>query len=175
VTLTKPVEAEDRIDQSANCHLLSAPNNNINIKKATLDVELLPTTGDHAPVAVDMYPKEVLESRTGTFDVFIGTDLKFTLDDLPLDKQLGKIKYTHDKSLVRAYEVETSHLGWEFVPDKDNPLQGSKSLYLIIYKPHSAEAVALHLRARATIGKGIFGGMRERIGTGTSKLIVCTD
>jgi hypothetical protein len=28
VTLTKPVEAEDCIDQSANCHLLSAPINN---------------------------------------------------------------------------------------------------------------------------------------------------
>jgi hypothetical protein len=28
VTLTKPVEAEDRIDQPANCHLLSAPINN---------------------------------------------------------------------------------------------------------------------------------------------------
>ena len=27
MTLTKPVEAEDRIDQSANCHLLSAPSN----------------------------------------------------------------------------------------------------------------------------------------------------
>jgi hypothetical protein len=25
VTLTKPVEAEDRIDQFANCHLLSTP------------------------------------------------------------------------------------------------------------------------------------------------------
>jgi UDP-glucose 4-epimerase len=29
VTLTKPVEAEDCINQSANCHLLSAPINNV--------------------------------------------------------------------------------------------------------------------------------------------------
>jgi hypothetical protein len=32
VTLTKPVEAEDWIDQSANSHLLSAPINNAPVK-----------------------------------------------------------------------------------------------------------------------------------------------
>jgi hypothetical protein len=31
VTLTRPVEAEDRIGQSANCHLLSAPINKLYI------------------------------------------------------------------------------------------------------------------------------------------------
>jgi hypothetical protein len=37
VTLTKPVEAEDRIDQSTNCHLLSAPINKCVITKKRVE------------------------------------------------------------------------------------------------------------------------------------------
>jgi len=124
------------------------PERDNEVRWARLNVQLQPKTGEEVPIAFDLYPREIYEETKQDWKVSIAPSLSFaTAEGSKVEAQLGEaattIHYRKLEPIVIGYGLLQSNPGWEFQKHKDKPLLGIKVGYLIVKKPHGAEAVLL--------------------------------
>lgn len=77
--------------------------------------------------------------------VSISPSLKFAEVELALGEVVTTIELRKLEPVIIGYGALEPAPNWDFEQHKDYPLRGSKFSYLIVKKPHGAEAVRLTL------------------------------
>jgi hypothetical protein len=88
--------------------------------------------------------------------VSIAPSLSFaTVEGSKVEAGLGEaattIHYRKLEPIVIGYGLLQSNPGWDFQKEKEKPLRGVKVGYLIVKKPHGAEAVRLTQDLKAEV------------------------
>jgi len=158
------------------------PERDSEVTWARLNVYLRPKTGQEDPIAFDLYPREIFEETQTDVKVSIAPSLKFAaFESIEAEGKLGEIVTTVEirkvKPVVIGYGPLQSNPGWDFEKHKDQPLRGAKFGYLIVKKPHSAEAVRLALDVVADVvtKHGLLSARVTEKDRGHLSLVVCTD
>jgi hypothetical protein len=143
---------------------------------ASLSAYLRPQVGRVPVIALDLFPKEVVELQAG--DVTVGVKPGLSLAQVA-EIKLGSIetiiKYSHLDPIIIGMGVQRSDPGWEFTAHRRHPLWGSKFLYLIVEKPPHAEAVRiiLHVAAEVETKYGVFNSTVQSRDRDHLSSIVC--
>jgi hypothetical protein len=138
------------------------PGRDSQVTWARLDVYLRPKTGPDNPIAFDLYPRDIYDETKTEVKVSIGPSLKFAaFEGTTVEGKLGEVVTTVEfrklEPVVIGYGPLQSNPGWDFEKHKDQPLRGAKFGYLIVKKPHNAEAVRLtmNITAEVAIRRGL--------------------
>jgi hypothetical protein len=125
------------------CSFRSAKN--AQIEWARLTAYLRPKTGQENPIAFDLYPREIYDKNSVSLKIAIAPSLKFAPFGGSLGEAVTNIEFTKLEPVIISHGVLESIPNWDYENTKNYPLRGSKFGYLIVKKPHSAEAVRLTL------------------------------
>jgi hypothetical protein len=149
---------------------------------ARLNLYLRPITGQETPIAFDLYPRKIYDETKTDWKVSIAPSLKFAaFEDITAEGKLGEVVTTIEfrklEPVVVGYGLLQSNPGWDFEKHKDQPLRGVKSGYLVVKKPHSAEAVRLTLDIAADVvtRHGLLSARVTKKEQSHLSLVVCTD
>jgi len=125
---------------------------------ATLTAFLRASVGDRPLMALDIFPKQVVELEEGEINVAVKPHLNLAkVGEVDLGGVETVIKYGRLEPVILGLNVQRSDPGWEFSAHKKHPLSGNKFLYLILEKPRDVEAVrvTLHATARLQTRQGV--------------------
>jgi hypothetical protein len=147
-----------------------------------LNVYLRPKTGQEAPIAFDLYPREIYDEVKTDWKVNIAPSLKFAVfEGVEVEGKLGEvittIEFRRLEPVVVGYGLQQSDPGWDFEKHREHPLRGVKSSYLIVKKPHGAEAVRMTLDIAADVvtQHGLLSARVTEEDRSHLSLVVCTD
>jgi hypothetical protein len=101
--------------------------------------------GGQQPIAFDLFPREIYEQAKTDLRVSISPSLKFAEVELSPGEVVTTIEVRKLEPVIIGYGALEPAPNWDFEQHKDYPLRGSKFSYLIVKKPHGAEAVRLTL------------------------------
>jgi hypothetical protein len=158
------------------------PERDSEVTWARFNVYLRPKTGQDDPIAFDLYPREIYDETKTDLKVSIGPSLKFAaFEGATVEGKLGEVVTTIEfrklEPVVVGYGLLQPNPGWDFEKHKDQPLRGIKSGYLIVKKPHSAEAVRLTLDIAADVvtKHGLLSARVTEKDQAHLTQVVCTD
>lgn len=113
---------------------------------ASLSTYLRPQVGSAPVIALDLFPRQVVELQEGEITVGVKPGLNLSqVGEIELGGIETIIKYSRLEPVIIGMGVQRSDPGWEFSAHKRHPLWGSKFLYLVIEKPRQVEAVRIAL------------------------------
>jgi hypothetical protein len=123
---------------------------------ARLDAYLQPKVGQENPIAFDLYPLEVYNETKTDWKVNIAPNFKFgVFDSVKFEGALGEmittINFRKLEPVVIGFGRNQANPGWDFEMEKTQPLRGVKVGYVIVKKPHGADAVRLILNVSADV------------------------
>jgi len=132
------------------------PERDCQVTWARLDAYLQPKVGQDNPVAFDLYPLEVYNETKTDWKVNISPNLKFGMfEGVKIEGSLGEmittINFRKLEPIVVGFGRNQANPGWDFETSKTQPLRGVKVGYVIVKKPHGAEAVRLILNISADV------------------------
>lgn len=158
------------------------PERDSEVTWARFNVYLRPKTGQESPIAFDLYPREIYEKTKTDVKVSIAPSLKFAaFEGATVEGGLGEVVTTIEfkklEPVVIGFGALESVPNWDFEKHKDHPLRGSKFGYLIVKKPHSAEAVRLTLDIAADVvtKHGLLSARVTERDRAHLTQVVCTD
>lgn len=158
------------------------PGKDSTVAFARLDVYLQPKTGSSVPIAFDLYPREIYNEITTNWKVGIAPSLNFSaFEGVKLEGKLGEmlttISFRKLEPVVVGYGLLQPTCGWDFEAPKNMPLRGVKSGYLIVKKPHGAEAVRaiLDIKAEVVTDHGHFSAKVTEKDKAHLALVTCSD
>lgn len=143
---------------------------------------LRPKTGQDNPVAFDIFPREIYEEAKRDVKVSIAPSLKFAaFEGVTAEGKPGEIATTIEfrklEPVIIGYGVLESAPNWDFEKHKLHPLRGSRFCYLVVKKPHGAEAVrlALDITADVSTKHGLLSAKVTEKDQAHLSQLVCTD
>jgi hypothetical protein len=158
------------------------PERDSEVTWARFNVYLRPKTGQEYPIAFDLYPREIYEKSKTDVKVSIAPSLKFAaFEGATVEGKLGEVVTTIEfkklEPVIIGYGALESAPNWDFEKHELHPLQGSKFGYLIVKKPHSAEAVRLTLDITADVATkhGLLSAKITEKDRRHFTQVVCTD
>lgn len=128
------------------------------IQEGRFEVQLeLADPGPCPPIAIDLFPREVL-AKVGTTKTVaeIGADLKF-YGAGPSAKRVHEIEVESYHPIIKAYGTLCASFRWRFIRIKDNPMEGDKILYATIGKPKGSSLLAKFTLSIEAQVKGLRG------------------
>jgi hypothetical protein len=132
------------------------PERDSEVSWARLNVYLRPKTGQEAPIAFDLYPREIHDEIKTNWKVSVAPSLKFAaFGSAEIEGKLGEavttIEFRKLEPVVIGYGLQQSNPGWDYEKHRNQPLRGVKSSYVIVKKPRGSEAVRLTLDIAADV------------------------
>ncbi len=132
------------------------PERNARVTWARLNAYLQPRTGSENPVAFDIFPRNIDNETESEWKVNISPSLKFSaLQGAQVEGKLGEIvtsiRFQKIEPLIVGFGLFQPKCGWDFESQRNKPLLGIKSGYLIVKKPKSAQSVRLILDMNAEV------------------------
>jgi hypothetical protein len=119
------------------------------IKSADFTIQLLTTGSGENPVAFDLFPRELKETRKDSMKLSVSPSLKFS----EVEGSLGGLETTLDMTnaapVITAFGIGEAAVRWNFQSQAAHPLTGSRIVYAIIEVPPSAPGVRVSLRLTA--------------------------
>ncbi len=153
------------------------PERGSQVEWARFTAYLRPKAGQESPIAFDLYPRQIYDETKTDVKVSIVPSLKFADVALSPGEVVTTLEFRKLEPVVIGYGVLESAPNWDFHQHQDQPLRGSKFGYLIVKKPHGAEAVRLALDITADVVTR-HGLLRARITERDQAhltQVVCTD
>lgn len=139
------------------------PQRQARVKWARVDICLQQTSGQHPPLAFDLYPREIYDEKNDDSKIAIDPSLSFAAFGAKVEGKLGQILTTiHLRKLepvVVAYGLLQPNCGWDYQRSHQKPLEGIQVGYLIVKKPRGAGTVRVIMDVRAEVStpSGLFG------------------
>ena len=149
---------------------------------ARLNVDLQPMMGKDFPIVFDIYPREIYEVEKKDWKVSIAPSLKFSVfEGVDIDAKLGEavttIEFRKLEPVIVGYGLLQSNPSWDIEKHREHPIRGVKSNYIIVKKPHGAEAVLLTIALTVDVVTQ-HGLLRARVNDKDQArlcLVVCED
>jgi hypothetical protein len=153
------------------------PERDSQVTWAQFNVYLRPKIGPETPIAFDLYPREIYDESQTDVQVSIGPSLKFADVELALGQAVTTIEFRRIEPVIVGFGALQSDPGWDFEAHNNHPLRGAKFSYLIVKKPHSAEAVRLTLDISAEVEtkQGLFKAKVTERDRAHLSQVICTD
>jgi hypothetical protein len=127
------------------------PETSQRIQSAVFIVRLENTGGGRNPVAFDLFPLELKQTRNNALKLTIGPSLKFS----EVEASLGSVETTLDASsavpVIIADGLGEAAVRWTFQSQAHHPLSGSRVVYAIIELPADTPSVQVSLNLTARI------------------------
>ncbi|MDY7078813.1 MAG: hypothetical protein SXV54_18015 [Chloroflexota bacterium] len=149
-----------------------------NLTFASLSTYLRPKVGRAPVIALDLFPKQVVELQEGK--IAVGVKPGLNLNQVAKIEMGGietVINYSRLEPIIIGIGAHRSDPGWEFSAHEKHPLLGSKFLYLIVEKPRQVESVRMTLCVTAEVEtkQGLFSSTIRHQDKDHLSFVVCTD
>ena len=156
------------------------PQRQARVMWARVDVYLQSTAGENPPLAFDLYPRELYEKPNDDLKVTIDPSLSFGAFGAKVEGKLGQIlttiRFRELEPVVVAYGLLQPNCGWDYQRSHQTPLAGIQVSYLIVKKPHGADAVRVTIDVKAEVStpSGLFGMRVTEQDKAQRTVVVCS-
>lgn len=157
------------------------PQREARVKWARVDIYMEPTSGQHQPLAFDLYPREIYDEKGSDLTLTIEPGFSFRAFGTNVEAKLGQalttIRLKRVEPVVVAYGLLQPGCGWDYQRSHQKPLEGIQVGYLIVKKPRSAGAVRMVMDVRAEVStpSGLFGMRVNEQDQAQRTVVVCDD
>jgi hypothetical protein len=157
------------------CSFRPAPKSQIEWSRFNL--YLRTKAGKEPVIALDLYPREIINHKMGEVNLSFSPSLKFQEVEGKVGEISSKIEYKSIEPIVIGYGALESTPNWDYYKHKDFPIQGTRFSYLLIKRPIKAEGVrlSLNLTAEVSIPGGVFSAKIKGSDSGHLSKLVCSD
>jgi hypothetical protein len=103
-------------------------------------------------IAFDMYPRSVYKPIKGELKVEVSPGLKFAeVAEVSMGQVAATIQFQRLQPVIVGSGVQQADPCWEFEEHYEEPVRGSRFLYLIIERPHGVKKVRIILDITADV------------------------
>ena len=147
------------------------------IRWARFSVSMTQISGQDAPVAFDLYPREIYVERKTDLAVAISPSLKFAETELSLGEAIANLEFRKLEPRIVGSGVLESSPSWDFEQLRERPLRGSRQCCLIVKKPLRSQGVhvSIGLVADVVTRNGLFSMRISDEARAAAEIIVCRD